>query len=180
MRGRCWRTLPATCRRGRTTAHGLLKSSIGKARGQALRLALVLEYLWWCGDGGSDALPSVGMVRPEPAAVSVRAMQAAAGLMDAYFLPMARRVLGDAAIPDDERHARTLATWIMETRPERVNVSSIRDGARLPGLRESDPVKAACRFLVEARWLNEAPSSGGPGRPRGDFIVSPKLWEARP
>ena len=27
-------------------AHGTLKSAMGKARGQALRLALVLEYLW--------------------------------------------------------------------------------------------------------------------------------------
>jgi hypothetical protein len=149
-------------------AHGLLKSSIGKARGQALRLAMVLEYLWWCGDGTD---------RPEPQRVSLRAMQAAAGLMEAHFLPMARRALGDASVPADERNARTLATWIVETRPERVNVSSIRDGARLPGLRESDPVKAACRYLVEARWLTEAPLGGGPGRPRGDYIVNPLVWE---
>ena len=79
-------------------AHGLLKSACGKARGQALRLALVLEFLWWCvGDG------------PEPARVSKRAMQAAAGLMDGYLLPMAARVLGDASVPADERNARTLA-----------------------------------------------------------------------
>jgi hypothetical protein len=52
------------------TAHGLLKSAIGKARGQALRLALVLQYLWWCTAGG-----------PEPSHVSRAAMEAAAGLM---------------------------------------------------------------------------------------------------
>src|SRR5260221_11036666 len=34
-------------------AGGLLRSAIGKARGQALRLALVLELLWW---GGEDAI----------------------------------------------------------------------------------------------------------------------------
>jgi hypothetical protein len=152
-------------------AHGLMKSALGKARGQALRLALVLEYLWWCGGDQPGG---------EPPAVSLRAMQAAAGVMDSYFLPMARRVLGDASIPQEERLARTLATWIMETRPETVNVSSIRDGARLPGLRETAPVKAACRFLAEARWLTEAPSTGGPGRPRGDYTVNPELWEAVP
>jgi hypothetical protein len=159
------------------TAHGLMKSTLGKARGQALRLALVLEYLWWC--GGADT-PGDCTVTMEPPGVSLRAMQAATGLVDSYFLPMARRVLGDASIPEEERHARTLATWIMETRPERVNVSSIRDGARLPGLRESDPVKAACRFLVEARWLTDAAPSGAPGRPRGDYIVNPKVWEGAP
>ncbi|MBX6747143.1 MAG: DUF3987 domain-containing protein, partial [Acetobacteraceae bacterium] len=151
------------------TAHGLLKSSIGKARGQALRLALVLEYLWWAEGGGA-----------EPERITRRAMEAAAGLMDAYFLPMALRVLGDAAIPEDERNARTLAAWIMETKPEVVNVSAIRDGARLPGLRDSDAVKAACRFLMEARWLAEAPRTGQGGRPRGDFRVNPRLFGAAP
>jgi hypothetical protein len=85
-------------------ACGLLKSAYGKVRGQALRLALVLEYLWWCVDGG-----------PEPTRISCAAMEAAAALMDAYFIPMAIRVLGDASVPADERNARTLAAWIMET-----------------------------------------------------------------
>jgi hypothetical protein len=26
--------------------------ALGKARGHALRLATVLEFLWWCGEGG--------------------------------------------------------------------------------------------------------------------------------
>jgi hypothetical protein len=151
------------------TAHGLLKSAIGKARGQALRLALVLEYLWWCPDGG-----------PEPSQVSRAAMEAAAGLMDGYFMPMAVRVLGDASIPEDERNARTLAVWIMQTRPERVNVSAIRDTARLSGLRESDAVKAACRYLAEAGWLAEPPRQPGPGRPRGDWLVNPRLFGGEP
>ena len=36
---------------------GLLRSAIGKARGQALRLALVLELLWWCSEGGMASPP---------------------------------------------------------------------------------------------------------------------------
>jgi hypothetical protein len=143
---------------------GLLKSSFGKARGQALRLALVLEYLWWSEDGGA-----------EPRHVTRGAMLAGAGIMDGYFLPMAGRVLGDASVPQEERNARTLAGWIMATRPERVNVTDLRDTARLPGLRESEAVKAACRFLVDAHWLREAPRGGGPGRPRGDWLVNPAL-----
>lgn len=148
-------------------AQGLLKSSIGKARGQALRLSLILEFLWWVEED-----------RPEPERISRSAMEAAAGLMDAYFLPMAGRVLGDASIPEDERNARTLAVWIRNTRPEVVNVSAIRDGARLPGLRDSDAVKSACRFLKEAHWLVDSPLTGKSGRPKGDFLVNPEVWSA--
>ena len=147
-------------------AHGLLRSSIGKARGQALRLALVLEFLWW----------SASESDPEPSQVSAKAMHAAADLMRSYFLPMAARVFGDASVPAEERNARTLAQWIMRTRPEVVNVSSIRDVARLPGLRVTDAVKQACRFLADARWLSQAEEPGKPGRPRGDWTVNPLLW----
>ena len=151
-------------------AQGLLKSSMGKARGQVLRLALVLEYLRWCADEG-DA---------EPSQVTCEAMQAAVDLVRSYVLPMAARVLGDASVPAEERNARTLAEWIMRERPAVVNVSSIRDGARLPGLRESEPVKQACRFLADARWLSAPEPNGTPGRPRGDWVVNPLLWTMVP
>ncbi len=147
---------------------GLLLTSMGKARGQALRLALVLALLRWCAD--DDA--------PEPGRIGLDTMQAAADLMRSYFLPMAARVLGDASVPAEERNARTLAEWIMRERPALVNVSSIRDGARLPGLRESDPVKQACRFLADARWLLPPVDTGQPGRPRGDWTVNTLLWAA--
>ena len=155
---------------GEEGTHGLLRSSMGKARGQALRLALVLQLLWWCAEED----------KPEPSSIGAEAMEAAAGLMRSYFLPMAARVLGDASVPAEERHARTLAEWIIATRPAVVNVSSIRDGARLPGLRETEPVKAACRFLGDARWLALAGDPGKPGRPRGDWTVNPLLWAAAP
>ena len=59
-----------------------------------------------------------------------------------------------------------------------MNVSSIRDGARLPGLRETDAVKGAVRFLSDARWLLPPENTGQPGRPRGDWMVNPQLWTA--
>ncbi len=153
------------------TAAPLVQSTLGKARGQCLRIAITLEYLWWAADETAS---------PEPDRVSARAVQAAAGLMDGYSLPMAFRVLGDSAISTEERSARTLATWIFQTRPEAINVSLIRDTARLPGLRESDPVKMACRFLEDAAWLRPTPLSGRNGRPRGDYLINPRLWEAAP
>jgi hypothetical protein len=66
-------------------ASGLLRAAYGKARGQALRLALVLEMLWWCAEDTSAP----------PNRITSRALKAAATLMEEYFLPMAQRVYAD-------------------------------------------------------------------------------------
>jgi len=149
-----------------TQAHGLMKGIIGKARGQTLRLALVLEFLWWCGSNHT-----------EPTAIHRRVMEAAISLMATYFLPMAGRVLADVALPDDEKKARILAHWIVGTKPTMVNITAIRETAHLPGLRETEDVKRAVRFLCEANWLIEVPHPGRAGRPRGDYMVYSKLWD---
>src|SRR4051794_26323641 len=41
-------------------AGGLMRSALGKGRGLALRLALVLEHLWWCGGEDGMAPPPSG------------------------------------------------------------------------------------------------------------------------
>src|SRR5260370_11739496 len=69
-------------------AGGLLRSAIGKARGQALRLALVLELLWWCGEDG---------MTPPPVQIGAPAVGAAATLTARCFLPVAERGCAGAA-----------------------------------------------------------------------------------
>lgn len=68
---------------GQSRSRGLLRSAYGKARGHAVRLALVLEMLWWCGEDGTS---------PPPAFVSARAFKTASRLVGEYFIPMAERV----------------------------------------------------------------------------------------
>lgn len=151
------------------TVSGLLSSHHGKLPGLVLRLALVLDLLWWSWGGA---------IQP-PATVSARALTGAAGLIDSYFLPMAERCYGDAAMPEAERLGAVLARWIVRERPEMVNARDIRRKARLPGLRDAAKVKAALDTLVEADWLR-APGSRegcGPGRPKGDYTVNPRLRE---
>ncbi len=106
---------------------GLLKSAIGKARGQALRLALVLEMLWWT---AGDHI--------QPVEISCAAMLAAADMMDRYFLPMAKRVLADASIPErraqrahagklDRRHMpRTDQRLVRARRSQTARVARLR------------------------------------------------------
>ena len=96
-----------------STAGGLLRSAIGKARGQALRLSLVPEMMQWCGNDG---------MAPPPTTISRATFDAAAHLIRNYFIPMAERVYGDAAATPQDRNAATLARWIIKNRPEEVYI----------------------------------------------------------
>jgi hypothetical protein len=153
----------------RIAAAGKLDTAFGKMPGQLLRLALVLEHLWWATRPGA----------PEPSAVGVSAVGAAAHLIDECFRPMAERVHADALVPEAERLAAVAAHWIVSARPAVVNARDLRR-RRLPGLREPAKVRAALAELVKADWLVPAPgrAGGSKGRPREDYTVSPKLWEA--
>ena len=151
---------------------GPMLGAVGKMRGQAARLALVIEHLWWCGAPQKIGFP------PPPSKVSAEAMHAACSLVQDYFLPMARRVFGDAGLSPAERGARTLLKHIIATGAGMVNQRAIRETAGLPGLSEAKAVEAAFAALVEDDILFPAAPAGGPGRPRRDYRVNPKLHEA--
>jgi hypothetical protein len=156
-----------------THAGGLLRSAIGKARGQALRLALIFEYLWWCAEDG---------MAPPPAEITDRAFAAAATLVSDYLLPMAERVYGDAAATERERNAATLARWIYATRPAELHVRHLQREVRLPGLRTAEQIHAAANALVEADWLRLPPAKAAfvPGGARAAYPINPRIWEAAP
>lgn len=151
------------------TAGGLLVSAIGKARGLALRLALVIEYLWWAGEDGTTAGPK---------AISEKAFLAAAGLVSEYLIPMAERVYGDAVASSLTRNTETLARWIKKTRASEVHVRQLQRRERLPGLGEAAPIHEACEALIEAGWLIAPPPGGKDGRARAAYRVRPEVWEA--
>ncbi len=151
-------------------AGGSLRSAIGKARGQALRLALGLEFLWWCGPKATTA---------PPREIGARAFAAAALMIDNYFAPMAERVYGDAAASERERNAATLARWIVAERPAELHVRHLQRNVRLPGLRTAEQIRAAADALIEADWLHPpAPGSEFGQRGRVAFAVNPRLREA--
>ena len=65
------------------SATGLLAGHFGKFPGLLLRLATVLEHLWWA---ASD--------EPPPTAISEAAIAAGAALLNGYFRHMAERAVG--------------------------------------------------------------------------------------
>ena len=147
-------------------AGGLSRSAFGKARGSALRLSLVLEWLWCCAKADMS-LP--------PDSISKEAFAAAATLVGEYFMPMAERVFGDAGATDVERNAATLARWIDKERPDEVHVRWLQREVRLPGLRSAEQIKDAAKVLVDADWLR-APVIGAGAQSKVVYAINPKLW----
>jgi hypothetical protein len=150
-------------------AGGLLRSAYGKARGVAIRLALVLVFLRWCAEGG---------MTPPPDAIPEGAFLDACDLTSDYFMATAARVYGDAAATPDQRRAATLARWIWKTRPAVVHVRTMQREVRLPGLTSAEPIHAACAELIEAGWLKAPGRAGILGRPAARYAVNPTITEA--
>jgi hypothetical protein len=147
---------------------GRFGNVISKARGHALRLACVLEHLWWCANW-----------RPqEPTEISEHAMLSAIALVSDYYLPMAERVYGDLAMPDDERNARLLVKHLKANRVRKFNAREMR----LSGgpIREAEPMNAACKLLVEFGLIRPQFRRAGPtkGRMAQTFEVNPIIFGA--
>jgi hypothetical protein len=149
------------------TAAGLMRSAMGKARGLALRLSLVLEYLYWCAEDGYTAPPEV---------IRESTLLAAVKFVTEYVMPMAERTYGDAACTTADRNTATLARWIARERPDEIHVRNMLREVRLPGLTTADAIHAACKALIEAGWLEWPASVGFQQRKR----VSPRLKEVLP
>lgn len=149
----------------KAVAGGLMVSAYGKARGTALRLSLVLEFLWWCGRDGFD---------PPPEVISADAFVAGASMVADYFMPMAERVYGDAGASLDEKNALTLGRWILQELPAEVHVRHLQRQVRLPGLRSARDIKKAAAILVDADWLR-APNVGFGEQRKVAYPVNPKL-----
>jgi hypothetical protein len=147
---------------------GMLKGHLAKYRGMSVRIALVLELLWW----------SVKPKREEPHKISAKAINAAIELLETYFMPMAIRCYADASIPPAQRNSASLARWIMKNKPSIVNARNLYRHEDIDGLNNAAAVKEAIPLLVEAGWLRPKPSreGGGYGRPRSDFEVNPRLF----
>jgi hypothetical protein len=152
---------------------GLYAGTLGKARGHALRLSCIIEFLWWA-SGQRETHP--------PATISINAVVTACAMMDEYFLPMAERVLGDAVLPDAERDAITLGRRLRQMLIEGQLTFNARELRRQIGgrLREPKVMSAACAVLAEGGLVRSCPSRAGAtkGRQKADYEINPWLSEA--
>lgn len=146
-------------------AEGLMLSFVGKLPGMAARLALVLAFLDWAADGAE-----------EPREITRQYFGRAAHLVEAYFLPMARRAYADAATPKTERAARRLVGIIREQGWERFTSREVMklDRAGLGTKAELDPALA---LLTDGDCIRPIEPTVNPqgGRPQRLFAVNPAI-----
>jgi uncharacterized protein DUF3987 len=144
---------------------GLIGGWYGKNPGRALRLALVYEMLSWVAQGGV-----------EPTTISADSMARAGGYLD-YLSTMLDRVTAGLAVSVAEADAAVIARYILATRLNVLNERALYQQPAWSWLREAKRRAAAFSVLGEAGWIRRFAQTGT-GRPRNDWEVSPRLWEA--
>jgi hypothetical protein len=152
---------------------GLTAGWYGKNPGRALRIALVYELLAW-----------VARVGQEPASVSADAVARAGGYLD-YAAGMLDRMTAGLAITCAEADAARIARHLLAVnevlptgKPTRLNERVLYQTAGFAWARESPRRAPALAALEKAGWIRRPAAVGG-GRPRGDWEVSPRIWEGR-
>jgi hypothetical protein len=154
-------------------ASGFVAGWYGKNPGRALRLALVYELLAWAVHG--DA---------EPVTVSADAVARAGGYLD-YAAGMLDRVTAGLAITCAEVDAVRIARHLLVVcdvpragKPARLNERVLYQTAGFTWARDTKRLAQALAVLEQAAWIRR-PNADGRGRPRGDWEVSPRLWDGR-
>jgi hypothetical protein len=150
------------------SSRGLAAGWHGKTPGRALRLALVYELLAWSALGGS-----------EPHAISADAMARAGGYLD-YLAAMFDRTTSGLAITRDEADAAAIARHILSARPAVLNERELYKKPGWSWLRDNERRASALRVLAGAGWTRHAAAQPGARKPRGDWQISPRLWETSP
>jgi hypothetical protein len=148
-------------------ASGLAAGWAGKNPGRALRLALVYEILTWA--ARDDA---------EPTHVSAEAVARAGAYLD-YAANMLDRVTAGLALTAADADAAFLARYLLAMRPARLNERGIYQMSGFAWTRDRRRRAAALALLDHAGWIRR-PAHVGPGRPRGDWEVSPRLGKVKP
>lgn len=141
----------------------------GKCPGMVLRVALILQHLWWSAENDYAQLEQI----------SLSALDASLRLMENYLKPMAQLVYYGNAESLETVHAANLAREILKRKPQTINARDVYRNWNVPGLCDAESVHNAIEVMIEADWLSMDEATSGPqgGRRRGDYVVSPCLCQ---
>lgn len=144
---------------------------LGKQGGVALRVALILEHLWWAAESPLDQSP--------PLIVSEAAFDAATSFIDIYSAPMAALTFDVAARPMEDRAAIKLAGLLRKSGHQTFNARSVRRGSLGPAgeLSKAPLMAGACEVLEAAHLIRHVGlrASESAGRRPADYEVNPSL-----
>lgn len=151
---------------------GIWAEFLGKQGGVSLRIALILEHLWWAAVSPLN--------EPPPEMVSLAAYRAATDFIDGYSLPMAARTMNLAMRPPEDRAAAKLARLLRKHRVTEFNARDVRRNALGPvgELAKPSTMAAACDVLEGAHLIRHIGGRNGlnKGRKASTFEVNPALF----
>jgi hypothetical protein len=147
----------------------------GKADGLVLRLALILDYIWWASEkinnGDDDALGF-------PTEISPDAIDAAIRLREHYLRPMNSRCMGSMTQSPVMTAASRLCQYIVQKGLVNFNKTDIRK-TNVIG-RNGEFIDDVLDTLVKKNWIEwktKKVKKGAKGRPTLQYYVKPKVWE---
>lgn len=156
-------------------AEGVWGQWLGKQGGVALRLALVIEHLWWA----SDAKPGDDS---GPAKIGSAAMTAAMKFIDTYASPMASLTLKNAAQPTEDQDALHLLRMLASKGEAQFNARLMSRGSHGPAgrLAQTTAMNAAIEVLVAAKLIRHVGqrADGKAGKRPSLYDVNPILFDA--
>lgn len=159
-------------------ASGRFVGHLGKLRTYLVRLATVLELLWW------SERPQEGKL---PACLSRQAVESAITLVVHYFYQMSLRVYGRAGLSATESQAMALIKGLLDLAKEegraRFNLRADILRPRLAGIRKADELTEPLLCLQRNGWIQPVFTRAGnkPGRQAKNYELNPQiLQEANP
>ena len=151
---------------------GIWAEWLGKQGGVSLRIALILEHLWWAAVSPLN--------EPPPEVISLAAYQTAIDFIDSYSMPMAARTMNLAMRSPEYRAAAKLARMLHKNQVPQFNARDVRRGSLGPvgELDKSTTMTAACEVLEAAHLIRHIGGREGPtrGRKASTFEVNPALY----
>jgi len=145
---------------------------LGKQGGTALRIALVLEHLWWAATAADGDKP--------PEQVTQAALSAAMKFIDGYAAPMAEVAMNHAVRPAEEQDARQLLRLLQGKPCGQFNARLVGRGSLgTPGrLASPAAMSAACDLLMMSNLIRSAGvrAGGRKGRRTSDYEVNPAIY----
>jgi hypothetical protein len=141
-----------------------LHGAYGKASGHILRVANILQHLWWAIDIFGDG--------PPPQELSAEALNAAIQFREEYLMPMQRRVFADAETSVIQEEAIAVALYLNKIQDAVINVRDLRRETilrRFPK-RKADEVLEYC----QDQGMLEIKVTRTRGRPKQDVHINKK------
>lgn len=146
----------------------LLQSSYGKMGGQAVRLACTLEHIVW----------ALSEQKKPPEIISRDSMQKAIVLIEDYFKPMAKKVFTECTNCNHDNALLVFVKHLIDNKIQKFNVRTLKRKNAFPTFEESYREKNFLLNLME-RGIIRLAKTERTGRPSKDYVVNPKLMEAK-